>query len=70
MGAGPRVRAQPLGFSDAAGTDAVPVLNHEAVKSELMRAHNVHDDEAPGRQLIITSQVMVRRTLICPEAKS
>lgn len=50
-GAGPRDRARPLGFSNAAGTDlstdVVPVLNHEAVVGGLERAYNVHDDEAP-----------------------
>jgi hypothetical protein len=58
MGAGPRDRARPLGFSDAAGTDpstdAMPVLNHEAVGGELARAHDVHGDEALDRQVIIT----------------
>ena len=57
MGAGPRARAQPLGFSDAAGTDpstgAVLVLNHEAVAGGLVRARDVLSDEAPVRQLII-----------------
>ena len=56
-GAGPRARAQPLGFSNAAGTDpstdAVPVLNHEAVVGGLVRAHNVHGDEAPDMQVVI-----------------
>jgi hypothetical protein len=33
--------------------DAVPVLNHEAVGGELVRAHNVHSGEAPDRQVII-----------------
>ena len=41
-----RARAQPLGFSDVAGTDpsidAVPVLNHEEVVGGLVRACNVH----------------------------
>ena len=41
-GTGPLDRAQPLGFSDVAGTDpstdVVPVLNHEAVMGGLARA--------------------------------
>ena len=53
MGASPRARAKPLGFSDAAGTDpstdAVPVLNHEAVVGGFARAHDVYGDEAPDR---------------------
>ena len=62
MGAGPRARAQPLGFSDAAGTDpstdAVPVLNHEAVVGGFARAYDIHGDEAPDRQVIIVKQLM------------
>ena len=62
MGASPRARAQPLGFSDAAGTDpsidAVPVLNHEAVVGGLARVHNVHGIEVPDRQIIIIRQLM------------
>ena len=54
-GAGPRDRARPLGFSDAAGTDpstdAMPVLNHEAVGRGFVRAHDVRGDEAPDRQV-------------------
>ena len=56
-GAGPRARAQPLGFSDAARTDpstgAVPVLNHEAVVGGLARVCNVHGIEVPDMQVII-----------------
>ena len=56
-GAGPRARAQPLGFSDATGTDpstdVMPVLNHEAVVGGLARPHNVYGTEVPDRQLII-----------------
>ena len=59
MGAGPRARAQPLGFRNAAGidpsTDDVLVLNHEAVVGGLARACDVHGDEAPNRQVIIIS---------------
>ena len=62
MGAGPRARAQPLGFSDAAWTDpsidTVPVLNHEAVVGGLVRAGNVHDNESPDRHMIIIKQLM------------
>ena len=54
--AGPRARAQPLGFGDAAGTnpstDVVPVLNHEAGTSRFVRAYNVHGIEVPVRQAI------------------
>ena len=61
-GAGSRARAQPLGFSDAAGTDPstddVPVLNHEVVVRGLARAYDVHGDEAPDRQVIIIKQSM------------
>ena len=56
-GAGPRAIAQPLGFSNAAGTDpstdAVPVLNHEAVVGGLARAYGIHGNEVPDRQMII-----------------
>ena len=61
-GAGPRARAQPLGFSDAAGTDpsthAMPVLNHEAVVGGLARAYDIHGDEAPDRQMITIKQLV------------
>ena len=57
MGAGPRARAQPLGFSDTTGIDpsthAVPVLNHEAVMGGLARAYDDHGNEVPNRQMII-----------------
>ena len=57
MYTGPRARAQPLGFGDAAGTDpstdSVPVLNHEAVVGGLARAHDVHGIEVPDRQVTI-----------------
>ena len=50
-GAGPRDRARPLGFSDAAetdpSTDVVQVLNHEAIAGGFERVHDVHDGEAP-----------------------
>ena len=56
-GAGPRDRAQPLGFSDAAGTDqsidAVPFLNHEAVAGGFVMAHEIHGGEALDMQVII-----------------
>ena len=56
-GAGPRARAQPLGFGDAAGTDpstdAVPVLNHEVVVRGLARVHDVHGIEVPNRHVTI-----------------
>jgi hypothetical protein len=64
---GPRARAQPLGFSDAAGTDpstdAVPVLNHKAVENGLARAHVLHSDEAPDMQVIVVGQLMTRQVL-------
>ena len=57
MGAGLRARSQPLGFSDAVGTDlstyAVLVLNHEAVVGGLAGAHDVHGIKVPGRQVVI-----------------
>ena len=57
MGAGPRARAQPLGFGNAAGTDpstdAAPVLHHVVVVSRLARACDVHGIVVPGRQVII-----------------
>ena len=56
-GAGPPAKARPLGISDAAGTDpntdAVPVLNHEAVVGGLARAYGIHGNEVPDRQMII-----------------
>ena len=56
-GAGPRDKAQPLGFSDAAwtdpSTDTVPVLNHEAVVGGFIRAHDVRGGKAPDMQIII-----------------
>ena len=49
-------------FSDAAGTepitDAVPVLNHEAVVGGFARAHDIHGDKAPDKQVIIIKQLM------------
>lgn len=55
MGAGPRDRAQPLGFSDTAGTDpstdTVPVLSHEAIVGGFVRAHNIHGGKAPTCRL-------------------
>ena len=60
-GAGPRARAQPLGFSNAAGTDlstdVVPVLNHEAATVGFARAQDIRD-EAPDRQKVIIRQLM------------
>ena len=57
MGAGTRARAQPLGFGDAAGTnpstDAVPVLNHEAVVGGLARVYDIHGIKVPGRQVVV-----------------
>ena len=62
MGASPRARAQPLGFSDAVGTDpstdVVPVLNHEAVVGRFARAYDVHAIEVPVRQIIMIKQLM------------
>jgi len=56
-GAGPRDRARPLGFSDTAGTDpstnAVPVLNHEAVVGGFARVYDVHGIKVPDWQVII-----------------
>ena len=56
-GSGPRARAQPLGFSDAAGTDpstdVVLVLNHEAVVGGFARAYDVHGIEVPDMHIII-----------------
>ena len=56
-------QSSALGFSDAAGTDpstdAVPVLNHEAVVSGLTRAHDLsgcedaeHIDSANGKKYL------------------
>ena len=62
MGASPRARAQPLGFSDTTGinlsTDVVPVLNHEAVAGGLARAHDVQGIKVPDRHVIIISRLM------------
>ena len=56
-GAGLRDRARSLGFGDASGTnwstDAMPVLNHEAVVGGFARAHDVHGGESPDMQVII-----------------
>ena len=56
-GAGPRARAQPLGFSDVVGTnpstDVVSVLNHEAVAGGFARAYDVHGIEVLDWQVII-----------------
>ena len=72
-GAGPRARAQPLGFSDTAGTDpstdAMPVLNHEAVVGRLARARDFLGDEAPVRQLIISRQLIKEGKLVLIDAK-
>ena len=74
MGAGPRAKAQPLGFSDAAGTDpstdAVPVLNHEAVVGGFATAYDVHGYESPGRQVIIIKQLMERVKPVLIDAKN
>ena len=51
-------------FSDAAGTDpstdAVPVLNHEAVEGGFARPYDVHGVEALDRHVIIIKQLMIK----------
>ena len=73
MVAGPRAKAQPLGFSDTTGmdpsTDAMPVLNHEVVVGGFARAYDVHGNEVPGRQMIIIQQFTDRVELVLIDAK-
>jgi hypothetical protein len=50
-------------------TDAVPVLNHEAVVGGLARAYDVCGDEAPDRQVIIINELMDKVELVLIDAK-
>ena len=47
----------------------MPVLNHEAVVGELIRARDVLGDEAPVRQLIVSKQLIREGKLVLIDAE-
>ena len=47
----------------------MPVLNHEVVLGGFARAHDVHGNEVPDRQMIIIKQLMDKVELVLIDAK-